>query len=202
MPKKNKEEFITHSEFEELKEHLIIIKDKQNKFEKLEKGIKTLEKDFKAHKVEFEDTSSQLNSQIEDLKQKLVINHNQIQEHVKNQEEIIMDMIKKFNNELLNYKTNYTSGIEEIKSEVDVLKISYTINENKLLEKVEDVILEKIKETVKGKEKEVLMEIWIEELKTIINNFERLKVMKPKEFALKLNEISNTIKLFKQELQI
>ncbi|MBD3211860.1 MAG: hypothetical protein GF311_04555, partial [Candidatus Lokiarchaeota archaeon] len=95
MPKKNKEEFITHSEFEELKKHLIIIKDKQNKFEKLEKRIKKLEKDFKTHTAEFKDKTSHLNSQIEDLNQNLVINHNQIQEHVKNQEEIIMDMIKK-----------------------------------------------------------------------------------------------------------
>ena len=44
------------------------------------------------------------------------------------------------------------------------------------------------------------MKIWISEFKAIINDFEKLKKLKPKEFSIRLNEISDTIEVFKQKL--
>ena len=55
-------------------------------------------------------------------------------------------------------------------------------------------------EAVKNTEKEVLMKIWIKELKEIITDFEKLKKAKPKEFTIQLNEIADTISLFKEKL--
>jgi hypothetical protein len=44
------------------------------------------------------------------------------------------------------------------------------------------------------------MKIWINEFKEIINNFEKLKKLKPKDFSVRLNEISDTIEVFKQRI--
>ena len=44
------------------------------------------------------------------------------------------------------------------------------------------------------------MNIWIKELKDIIADFEKLKKMNPKEFTMKIEEISDTIELFKQKI--
>ncbi|MHA1349294.1 MAG: hypothetical protein ACTSPZ_00490 [Promethearchaeota archaeon] len=49
-------------------------------------------------------------------------------------------------------------------------------------------------------ENEILMKIWISEFKEIIRDFEKLKKLKPKEFSVRLNEISETIDIFKQKI--
>ena len=111
-----------------------------------------------------------------------------------------MDMINKFNEELLNHKISMKEDIEKIKTQQDVLKISYTINEKKLMDKIKSSISEVINKRIEGKESEILMKIWMNELKEIINNFEKLKKLKPKEFSVRLNEISETIEVFKQRM--
>lgn len=111
-----------------------------------------------------------------------------------------MDMINKFNEELLKHKTSMNEDMEKLKTQQDVLRISYTINEKKLMDKINSSITEVINKRIEGKESEILMKIWINELKEIINNFEKLKKVKPKEFSVRLNEISDTIEIFKQKL--
>jgi len=44
------------------------------------------------------------------------------------------------------------------------------------------------------------MKIWISEFKEILRDFEKLKKLKPKEFSVWLNEISDTIEIFKQKI--
>ena len=111
-----------------------------------------------------------------------------------------MDMINRFNDELLNHKTSMKEDIEKIKTQQDVLRISYTINEKKLMDKINSSITEVINRRIEGKESEILMKIWINEFKDIINNFEKLKKLKPKEFSVRLNEISDTIEVFRQKI--
>jgi hypothetical protein len=111
-----------------------------------------------------------------------------------------MDMINKFNEELLKHKTSMNEDMEKLKTQQDVLRISYTINEKKLMDKINSSITEVINKRIEGKESEILMKIWINELKEIIINFEKLKKVKPKEFSVRLNEISDTIEIFKQKL--
>ena len=90
--------------------------------------------------------------------------------------------------------------IENLKSQQDILKISYTINEKKFMDKVNSSIRTIINKQVEGKENEILMKIWISEFKEIIRDFEKLKKLKPKEFSVRLNEISDTIDIFKQKI--
>ncbi|NVM17059.1 MAG: hypothetical protein HWN80_05035 [Candidatus Lokiarchaeota archaeon] len=111
-----------------------------------------------------------------------------------------MDMINRFNEELLNHKISMKEDMEKIKTQQDVLRISYTINEKKLMDKISSSISEVINKRIEGKENEILMKIWINEFKEIINNFEKLKKLKPKEFSVRLNEISETIEVFKQRM--
>ncbi|TXT61820.1 MAG: hypothetical protein BAJALOKI2v1_10090 [Promethearchaeota archaeon] len=217
MFKKKEGENASKEEIQELEENLKNLKkniNKNNKIieekfsEQLEKvKQKTLERE-NTLKNEYLEKFSEVNKKIRNLKQKinsiekkLALSQEDIKEHIKNQEEIIMDMIHKFNDELLNYKNTFISKIDDLKSEQDVLKISYSINEKKLLQKIHSEIKQQMNKAVKSKEKEVLMNLWIEELKEIISNFEKLKSMNPKEFKVQINEICNVIDTFKQKME-
>jgi hypothetical protein len=138
--------------------------------------------------------------EIDSIKNDILYSQERIEQTIKTQEEIIMDMINKFNDELLKHKTTMLKDMQQLKTQQDVLKISYTINEKKLTEKIDSSILEAINRRIEGKESEILMKLWINEFKDIISNFEKLKKLKPKEFSLRLNEISDTIEVFKQKL--
>ena len=134
------------------------------------------------------------------IKSDIISSQERIEQTIRTQEEIIMDMINKFNDELLQHKSSMKEDIENLKSQQDVLKISYTINEKKFMDKVNSSISTIINKQVEGKENEILMKIWISEFKEIIRDFEKLKKLKPKEFSVRLNEISDTIDVFKQKI--
>ena len=58
-------------------------------------------------------------------------------------------MIKKFNEKFLADKTRIDADIEQLKNEQDVLKISFTVNEKKLLEKIKAEVRQDMREAVK-----------------------------------------------------
>ena len=93
-------------------------------------------------------------------------------------------------------------GIGEIAVgyENDVLKISFSVNESKMLEKIETLIYHNIRAVCEDKEREILMSIWIDKLKKVIIDFEEMKKLHPKEFTLRLDEIANTIEVFKKKI--
>ena len=138
--------------------------------------------------------------EIATIKSDILSSQERIEQTIRTQEEIIMDMINKFNEGLLQHKSSMKEDIETLKTQQDVLKISYTINEKKFMDKVNSSISMIIKKQVEGKENEILMKIWINEFKAILNDFEKLKKLKPKEFSVRLNEISDTIEIFKQKI--
>ncbi|TFF85745.1 MAG: hypothetical protein EU517_01300, partial [Promethearchaeota archaeon] len=141
----------------------------------------------------FKEQIKQLDDKIDNLRENFAKKQNKllqrIEETINTQEEIIMDMIKKFNNEFYQHKTNILSDFEHLKNQQDVLKISYTINEKKLLNKIEKIVTQKLHDKINGRENEILMKLWIEEFKNIIENFDKLKKMKPDEFKIRLKEI-------------
>ncbi len=98
-------------------------------------------------------------------------------------------------------KSKTTTTLESLKAQYDVLKISYAVNEKSLLEKIKEIAQTEIIAAVKGKEIDVLMKLWIRELKDIITDFEKLKKMRPKELILQIDEITNIIDAFKQKLE-
>ena len=189
-----------------------------------ENQIKSLDNNFKAFKSEMSTVNKKLSDEMAVMNKKLSedmsvlnkkmtaemsslqkaieLNQKQMQDQMKNQEEIITSMIKKFEEKFQQDKSKLIADIEELKNQQDVLKISFTFNEKQLLQKMQATINEDIKKAVKGKEKEVLMKFWIQDLKAIVNDFEKLKKMHPKEFTLQLNEIASTIQVFRQKLSI
>ena len=178
----------------------------ENQIKSLDNDLKTLKAEttaqIKTLKAEMTDQNRKLSADMDALKKAIELNQKQMAEHMKNQEDIITSMIKKFDEKFLKDKSKLTADIEELKNQQDVLKISFTFNEKQLLQKMQATINEDIKKAVKGKEKEVLMKFWIQDLKAIVNDFEKMKKMHPKEFTLQLNEIANTIQVFKQKLSL
>ncbi len=120
---------------------------------------------------------------------------------MKTQEEVVNSKFTEFIEQYLIDKKNLTAVLQEIESEHDTMKISMTINEKRLLERLKDIVKNEINAAIKGKEQELLMNLWIDELNEIVSNFEKLKKMHPKDFSLRLNEISKTMDLFKQNLK-
>lgn len=141
------------------------------------------------------------NENIRKVKDEITIYKERTEETIRTQEDIIISMIHKFNDQFLLEKNKLVSDLESVKTQLDVMKISFTVNENQLLEKLRTMIREELKNIITGKENEILMKLWIDELSRIISSFENLKKIHPKEFNLQIEEIYNTIEIFKQKLQ-
>lgn len=176
-------------QYEKVKAKIDSVKANTKAIQKLTEQVSNLEGEMKFVKQEMTSIKSDIFSSQERLEQT-----------IRTQEDIIMSMINKFNEELLQHKSSMKEDIEILKTQQDVLKISYTINEKTFMDKVNSSISTIIKKQVEGKENEILMKIWISEFKEIIRDFEKLKKLKPKEFSLRLNEISDTIDIFKQKI--
>ena len=166
---------------------------------KLEIDIKDVNEklEYRAKKNEDEITRETI-----EIKKMLQTTQARIEETIKVQEEIIMDMIKKFNEEFYKHKSNVVGDIEAIKNRQDILKISYTVNEAKLLEMIKTVISKEISGKIKGRESEALMRIWIEEFKDIIKKFEKIKDLSPFDFNARLDELASIVNSFKQKIQL
>ncbi len=147
-----------------------------------------------------EDEVKFIKKEILSIKSDILSSQERIEQTIRTQEEIIMDMINRFNDELLTHKSTMKEDMEKLKTQQDVLRISYTINEKKLMNKIDSSITKAITKHLDGKESEILMKIWINEFKDIFENFEKLKKLKPKEFSVRLNEISDILEVFKQKI--
>ena len=145
---------------------------------------------------------SKLSQENKDIKKMVYNTEEKIEETIKVQEDIIMGMMQKFNEEFYKHKSMVLKDLEALKNEQDILKISYTINENKLLEQIKSIVQIEFNNKIKGQEAELLMKLWLDDLKEIIKNFENLKKVNPKEFSVQLREISDTINAFKQKIGI
>ena len=128
------------------------------------------------------------------------IKNSQIKDEVDTQEGITREMMQKFDEDYNKDRQKINADIEQLKQEQDVLKISYTVNDKQLIEKIEAMIFSEVRNACGDKENEILMKIWIDELKDILSDFEKFKKMHAKNFTLKLEEISHTIDAFKQKL--
>lgn len=170
----------------ELKKRLEI--DVKNVNEKLEYRTKKNEEEITRETLE--------------IKKMLQSTQDRIEETIKVQEEIIMDMIKKFNDEFYKHKSIVLGDLESIKNQQDILRISYTVNETKLLEMIKTAINKEISTKIKGQESEALMRIWIEEFKEIIKKFEKIKVLQPQDFNARLDELSSIVNAFKLKIQL
>ena len=62
------------------------------------------------------------------------------------------------------------------------------------------MIYSEVRISCNNKEEEILMNMWIDELKEIINDFDKLKEMNPKDLKIQIGEIAKVIALFKEKL--
>jgi len=172
----------------------------QDKIDSVKKNSETIQK-LTGQMNKLETSIKSAKEEISAIRKDISFNQERMEQTIKTQEEIIMDMINKFNDQLLIHKTQMKEDIETLKTQQDVLKISYTINEKKLMDKINISITKAIRKLIQGKESELLLKVWIDEFKGIIENFEDLKKLKPKEFSIRLTEITNTIEIFKQKIK-
>ncbi|MFX1452586.1 MAG: hypothetical protein ACFFCM_17240, partial [Promethearchaeota archaeon] len=114
-------------------------------------------------------------------------------------EEIIRDLISKINEEHADFENKLKPILESLKSEQDLVKISLDVLKKQIKESAKEWINDEIKIACKAKEREILMNLWIDEMKEIIEDIDKLKEMHPKELKLHINEISNTIDSFKRK---
>lgn len=222
MPKKEKGEEVSGKDYKNLMEKLNKLENEFNELKGTPKAVNNLE--IQVNKIQeklttfksipksiqniinrvsnLENDLTLIREDIELLKKEITTSQDRIEQTIQTQEEIIMDMIAKFNDEFLKNKSQMAVDIKEIKNQQDILKISYSINENKLMANIQKIVNDLINRKIEGKESEILMKIWIDEFKEILSDFENLKKLNPKEFSTRLNEISNTIDMFKQKIMI
>jgi DNA repair ATPase RecN len=183
------------------------VKNLEERFDKAQDKIDSVKKNSETIQnltnqiIKLESSIESAKEEISAMKKDISFNQERMEQTIKTQEEIIMDMINKFNEQLLIHKSQMQKDVETIKTQQDVLRISYTVNEKKLMDKINKSITKSLRKLIQGKESELLMKIWIEEFREIIENFENLKKLKPKEFSIRLTEISDTIEIFKQKIK-
>jgi len=183
------------------------IKNLEERFDKAQDKIDSVKKNSETihnltnQMIKLETSIDSAKEEILAIKRNISLNQERMEQTIRTQEEIIMDMINKFNDQLLIHKSQMQKDVESIKTQQDVLRISYMVNEKKLMDKINKSITKALRKLIQGKESELLMKIWIEEFREIIENFENLKKLKPKEFSIKLTEISDTMEIFKQKIK-
>jgi len=167
---------------------------------KINDQVASLENKFNTQVTSIENRITSLTEAIKELSNEMSNRNQLIKEEVDTQEEITRDMMQKFDEDYTKDKRAIAAEIEQLKQEQDVLKISYTVNDKQLIEKIEAMIFSEVRNACGDKENEILMKVWINELKDILSDFEKFKKMHAKEFTVKIEEISNTIDIFKQKL--
>lgn len=170
-----------------------IIQMVDDRIGEFDQNIKTIANDIK-------DKVKSLSEDVQNLKSNLNISQDNIQTQIDAKDEVLTDMIKKFDEQFTKDKRHINEELETLKGQQDILKISYTVNDKQLMEKIEAMISGEVRNACGDKEREILMNIWIKELKDIIHNFEKLKKIHPREFNIKMNEIADTIEVFKQKI--
>ena len=123
----------------------------------------------------------------------------QIKEEFETKDLVLRDVEKKHNEDNENFRNQIKPVLENLKSQQDLVKITMDVMKKQIFESAKEWISDGVKAATKNKEKEILMNVWIDEMKEIINNIDKLKKMPPKDVKLQLNEISSTIESFKQK---
>ena len=157
--------------------------------QKLEDQINLLEQKFQ--------------KQVNDLAEKLndvSTNLENIQDQIQNQKDDSIGLNNEINELITKTTSKIESELEDVKGQQDVLKVSFDVLEKNILEEAKSMIYSEVRMACHNKEEEILMNMWIDELKEIINDFDKLKEMNPKDLKIQIGEISKVIALFKEKL--
>ncbi|MFX1454883.1 MAG: hypothetical protein ACFFDB_05860 [Promethearchaeota archaeon] len=147
-----------------------------------------------------EDDIKSLLKRIKEMNEGLLNKIQNIKEEFDVKDTVLRDIEKKHNEENTKFQNQIKPILENIKSQQDLTEMKMDMLEKQIFENAKEWISNEMQTAVKNKEKEILMNLWISELKEIIENIDQLKRMNPKELKLQLNEIASTIESFKQKL--
>ncbi|MFX1572043.1 MAG: hypothetical protein ACFFB0_04800 [Promethearchaeota archaeon] len=180
-----------------------INQNSEGKFESITEILNLKFKDV-SEKLEGYNNSTESNIQairdnLRNVNEDLLTELNRLKDEFDTKEEVQSDLLKKLENEHSEYKIGVKQILDDLKSQQDLVKISVDVLKKQIFETLKEWIGNEIKNACKNKEKEILMNLWIEELKEIIGNFDKLKETSPKELKIHMNEISNVIESYKQK---
>jgi hypothetical protein len=174
-----------------------------------------IDHNYKTMKDDVEKKYSSLNNQITDLKKEIdgkiqnisnniktisndsLVRSQRIREDFDTKEEILRDMLMKIEEKSKDFKNTLTPQLKNLKSEQDLVKISLDVLKKQIYDSTKNLISEEIRLACKNKEKEILMNLWIDELNEIIQNIDKLKKLHPKELKLQINEIFSIVDSYK-----
>lgn len=179
---------------QKLEEHINLLD------QKFQEQVNDLTEKLSNHVNSTKLTINGLEDKIDNLTKDVSINLQNIQDQIKTQKDDNLSMSNDFNELITKTTTKIDSQLEQIKGQQDVLKVSFDVLEKKILDDAKTMIFGEVRMACKDKEDEILMNIWIEELKEIINDFDKLKELNPKDLKIQINEISQVIASFKEKL--
>ncbi|MFX0036894.1 MAG: hypothetical protein ACFE9I_14790 [Candidatus Hermodarchaeota archaeon] len=156
--------------------------------QKLNTNVVNLEHDIKSLIDKIKTSNEDFSLKLKNLK-----------EEFDTKEEVLRDMFKKFDEENSEFQNNLKPILEDIKSKQDLVKITLDVQKKQIFESTKELINDEIKLACKNKEKQILVNLWIDELKNIIENIDKLKALHPKDLKLYIEEISHTIESFRQK---
>jgi hypothetical protein len=168
--------------------------------QKLEDQIKLLEKKFQEQVNYLTERNIEVGEQLGNLTKEVSTNLEIIKDQIQNQKDENINFNNDIN-ELIKKKTfKIDSELKDIKGQQDVLKVSFDVLEKKILDEAKSMIYSEVRMACKDREDEILMNMWIDELKQIIDDFDKLKEINPKDLRVQIDEISNIISVFKEKL--
>ena len=161
--------------------------------------FKSIEQKFNENIESAEAKINSLLERIKEMNEDLFNKIKTVQEEFDVKDTVLRDIEQKHNEENTKFQNQLKPIIESLNSQQDVIKMKMDMIKKQVHESAKEWISDEMKTAIREKEREILMNIWIDEMKSIINNVDQLKKMNPKELKLQLNEISSTIESFKQK---
>ncbi|MFX1363329.1 MAG: hypothetical protein ACFFCE_18900 [Promethearchaeota archaeon] len=165
----------------------------------IEKKIKTIDQQLNVYVNGLKNDIKSINNLIKKNKGENSVNLKTMKNDINAKEDGLKDLIITTDKKITEFRNEIIPVIENLKSQQDLVKIAVDVLKNQIYESAKDWINDEIKLACKNKEKEILMNLWIEEMKEIINDVDKLKEMHPKELKLHLSEISSTIESYKKK---
>jgi hypothetical protein len=159
----------------------------------------SFEQNFKKNIEALEDKINSLLERIKEMNEDLSGKMKAIKEEFDIKDTVLRDIEQKHNEDNTKFQNQLKPIIENLKSQQDVTKMKMDMLKKQIYESAKEWISDEMKTAIRDKEREILMNLWIDEMKEIIKNVDQLKKMNPKELKLQLNEISSTIESFKQK---
>jgi hypothetical protein len=161
--------------------------------------FKSLGQKFNERSESIEENNKSLLERIKEMNDDFLNKIQKIKEEFDVKEVVLRDIEKKHNEDNTKYQNQLKPVLENLRSQQDLTKIKMDTLEKQIYESAKEWISNEMKTAVKNKEREILMNLWIGEMKEIIDNVDQLKKMNPKDLKLQLNEIASTIESFKQK---